>query len=100
MSVNGTWADAIVVQATSDALNCVIDITESALNFNATTIIHPAIQRAKYTKIHIGHIDEFHYVSTTTCSENNSKTSEDTTNTSKVKLEQAQKLESAVKQIL
>ena len=99
MSVNGTWAGAIAVQATSDALNCVIDITESALNFNATTIIHPAIQRAKYTKIHIGHNDELHYVSTTTCSENNSKTSEDTTNTSKVKLEQAQKLESPEKQI-
>ena len=99
MSINGTLADAIVVQAASDALNCVIDITESALNFNATTIIHPVIQGAKYTKIYIGHIDELHYVSTTTCSANKSKTSQDTTNTSKVKLEQAQKLESQEKQI-
>jgi hypothetical protein len=66
--MNGTWADTIVVQAVSDALNCIIDITESALNFNATTIIHPVIHGAKYTKIHIGHVNELHYVSTTMCS--------------------------------
>ena len=89
MSMNGTWADAIVVQTVSDALNCLIYITESALSFNATIIIHPVIQGAKYTKIHIGQIDELHYVSTTICSANKSKTSEDTTTTSKVKLEQA-----------
>ena len=99
MSMNGTWADAIVVQAVADALNCVIDITETALNFNATTIIHPVIHGAKYTKIHIRHIDELRYVSTTMCSANKSKTSQDTNSTSKVKLEQAQKLESLEKQI-
>ena len=98
MSMNGTWADAIVVQAVSDALNCIIDITESALNFNATTIIHPVIHGAKYTKIHIGHIDELHYVSTTMCSANKPKTRQDTS-TNKVKVEQAQKLESRKEQI-
>jgi hypothetical protein len=98
MSMNGTWADAIVVQAVSDALNCIIDITESALNFNAMTIIHPVIHGAKYTKVHIGHIDELHYVSTTMCSANKPKTRQDTS-TNKVKVEQAQKLESPKEQI-
>ena len=80
-----------IVQAVSESQSCVIDITESALNFNATTIIHPVIQEAQY-KIRIGHIDELHYVCTM-CSGKESKTSEDTTSTSKVKLEQAQKFE-------
>ena len=98
MSMDGTWADAIVVQAVSDALSCVIDITESALNFNATTIIHPVIQGENHTKIHIGHIDEFHYVSTTMCSAKKPKSNQDTTSTSKVRIEKAQNLESLKKQ--
>ena len=38
--------DALMVQAVSDALNCVIDITESAVNFNETTK-KTCIQRVK-----------------------------------------------------
>lgn len=41
MSRQGSWCDALIVQAVADALNCVIDITESAVNFNETTIVNP-----------------------------------------------------------
>ena len=32
MSAPGTWCDAIIVQAVANSMNCIIDITESALN--------------------------------------------------------------------
>ncbi len=60
----GTWCDALMVQAVADALNCVIDITESAVNFSETTIVQPTYDIEKPHTIYIGHLDEFHYVST------------------------------------
>ena len=66
MSAQGTWCDAIIVQAVANSLNCIIDITESALNFNETTIIYPACYKEKPKTIYMGHLDEFHYVSTIT----------------------------------
>lgn len=64
MSLCGTWCDAIIVQAVANALSCVIDITESAVNFSLTTIVQPTHHIEKPVTIHIGHLDEFHYVST------------------------------------
>ena len=66
MSAQGTWCDAIIVQAVANSLNCIIDITESALNFNETTIVYPACYKEKPKRIYIGHLSEFHYVSTIT----------------------------------
>ena len=65
MSAQGTWCDAIMVQAVANGLNCIIDITESAVNFNETTIVHPTYHPENPETIHIGHMDEFYYVSTT-----------------------------------
>ena len=64
MSRQGSWCDALMVQAVADALNCVIDITESAVNFNETTIVNPTGSKKPPDIIHIGHLGEFHYVST------------------------------------
>ena len=64
MSRQGTWCDNLVIQAVSNALNCVIHITERAANFAETTIIHPANTVGKTRTIYLGHIDEIHYVST------------------------------------
>jgi hypothetical protein len=64
MSHQGTWCDALMVQAVAVALNCIIDITESAVNFSETTIVHPTNSIQNPNTIYIGHLGEFHYVST------------------------------------
>ena len=64
MSPQGSWCVALMVQAVADVLNCVIDITESAVNFNETTTIVNPTDRKKNSDIHVGHLGEFHYVST------------------------------------
>ena len=64
MSPQVSWCVALMVQAVADALNCVIDITESAVNFNETTTIVNPTDSKKTADIHIGHLGEFHYVST------------------------------------
>ena len=53
-----------MVQAVADVLNCVIDITESAINFSETTIVHATNSIKTPDIIHIGHLGEFDYVST------------------------------------
>jgi hypothetical protein len=53
MSAQGTWCDALMVQAVANGLNCIIDITESAVNFNETTIVHPTYHPENPETIHI-----------------------------------------------
>ena len=60
MSQQGTWCDAIIVQAVSDALNLTIHITESNEGWAPITIISPVNADHDSTVIHIGHIDEVH----------------------------------------
>ena len=64
MSRQGTWCDNLVIQAVSNAPNCIIHITESAAYFAQTTIKHPINIVGKARTIYLGHIDEAHYVST------------------------------------
>ena len=66
MSTPGVWCDNIIIQAVSNAYNCEIIIHESAKNFQELTAIHPQICSSQEmpSQIHIGHIDEVHYVST------------------------------------
>ena len=64
MSMQGTWCDGLIVQAVSDALNCKIQIIESADGFADRTVIHPVNPKETPNTIFIGHLDEFHYVST------------------------------------
>ena len=64
MSHQGTWADAIVIQAVADALNLTIHIIESNTGFALVTSISPVNSETDTTVINIGHLGETHYVST------------------------------------
>ena len=63
MSMQSTWADGII-QAVADNLNLKIHITESLPNFAEFTVVEAATPRQQLSTIYIGHLDEFHYLST------------------------------------
>lgn len=62
MGMEGTWSDALIIQGVAEAYNLKIYIIETHENFNPVTIIEP--QQEESRTITIGHLDEFHYVST------------------------------------
>ena len=65
MCIQGTWADALIVQAVADALNVSIQMVESIPGFSPITTVNPVHERNSFSTITIVHIDECHYVSTT-----------------------------------
>ena len=65
MCIQGTWADALIIQAVADALNVTIQIVEFNQGFAPLTTVYPVQERNVSSTITIGHIDECHYVSTT-----------------------------------
>ena len=64
MSNQGTWADAIIIQAVANCLNLSIHIIESNPAFSPVTIVEPMNMTDVTLRIYIGHVDEIHYVST------------------------------------
>lgn len=64
MSKEGTWADGIIIQAVANCLNLTINIAESLENFSPLTVINPVNTPRNSTQVFIGHIGEYHYVST------------------------------------
>ena len=64
MSTPGTWCDNIVIQAVSNAHNCVIHITESDINKREGKIITLVVNEGQLRTIFIGYINGLHYVST------------------------------------
>ena len=73
MCIQGTWADALIIQAVADALNVTIQIVESNQGqFAPLTTVYPVQERNSSSTITIGHIDECHYVSTTALQSNTS----------------------------
>ena len=65
MSCQGTWADAIIIQAVANCLNLSIHFAESNETFNPVTIVQPMNVTSECTKIYIfAHIGETHYMST------------------------------------
>ncbi|CAH3155355.1 unnamed protein product, partial [Pocillopora meandrina] len=64
MSCQGTWADAIIIQAVANCLNLSIHIAESFETFAPVTVVQAVNVTGEYTNIYIGHISETHYVST------------------------------------
>ena len=64
MSTPGTWCDNLVIQAVADILNLKIHIIESDENFALFNIIEPLAPQHQPTVVHIGHLGEYHYVST------------------------------------
>ena len=45
MSSQGTWADALIIQAVADALNVTIQIVESHQGFVPLTTVYPVQER-------------------------------------------------------
>ena len=72
MCIQGTWADALIIQAVADALNVTVQIVESNQGFAPLTTVYPVQERNTSSTITIGHIDECHYVSTTALQSNGS----------------------------
>lgn len=65
MSLQGTWADHIAIQAVALALNLRIHIIETAQNFNEITIVEGIYgDNRPLLDVYIGHLEELHYVST------------------------------------
>jgi len=62
MSCQGTWADAIIVQAVANCLNLSIHIAESNPTFSPVTVVEP-VNVTNALNIYIGHLDDFHCVS-------------------------------------
>ena len=67
MSLEGTWADHIIIQAVADALNLRIHIIESSDNFRDMSLVEAVNTTNDQRSIYIAHIGEIHYIST--CSE-------------------------------
>ena len=64
ISQQGTWCDNLIIQALADKLNIRIHITESNPLFAEISVIEPVHFTTDIQTIHLGHIDELHYVST------------------------------------
>ena len=64
MARQGTWADNIIIQAVANSLNITINIIESDANFSPVTVINPVNTDRQTTNIYIGHVQEYHYMST------------------------------------
>ena len=64
LSQQGTWDDAIVIQAVADALNLTTYIIECNTGFALVTNISAVSSETDTTVLTIGYLDEVHYVST------------------------------------
>ena len=63
--MQGTWCNALFVQAVADCQNAAIHITESHENLAGKILIEPHyLAQHPSTTIYLGHLDELHYVST------------------------------------
>ena len=73
MCIQGTWPDAIIIQAVADALKSLkvtIQIVESNQGFAPLITVYLVQERNISSTVIIGHIDECHYVSTTALQSN------------------------------
>ena len=70
MCIQGTWVDAVIIQAVADALKVTIQIVESNQGFAPLTTVYLVQERNTSSTIIKGHIDECHHVSTTALQSN------------------------------
>ena len=80
MSLQGTWANHIVILVVAEAMNLKIHIIESDSNFREVTLVEPANTAANIRSIYIGHIGQMHYVSTCSHQESSNNTKETVAN--------------------
>ena len=87
----GTWGDAIIIQAVADQLQLKLIIAETHERFQAYNVVQPVLSTQQLTNVYLGHIDEYHYVSTLPGSflsgfSNNEVNSEQTLDTGKINI--------------
>ena len=58
MSSQGTWADAIIIQAVANCMSLSIHIAESNETFAPVTVVQPVNVTTGSTNIYNGHIGE------------------------------------------
>ena len=64
MCMQGTWADALIIQAVADALKVTIQIVESNQGFAPLTTAYPVQERNTSSTFTIGHIDVYQLYTT------------------------------------
>ena len=64
MSRQGTWSDGLIIQAVADKLNLRIHIVESHQHFAEFNVVEATSPLQEPRVIYLGHVDEYHYVST------------------------------------
>ena len=67
MSMQGTWGDAIIIQAVADQFKLKLVIAETHEHFSEYSIVQAVSSTQQLTEVFLGHIDEYHYVSTLPC---------------------------------
>ena len=67
MSMQGTWGDAIIIQAEADQFKLKIVIVETHEHFSEYSIVLAVSSTQQLTEVFLGHTDEYHYVSTLPC---------------------------------
>ena len=70
MSMQGTWADNLIMQAVADQLKLRIVIVESNENFRDVNYVQAVSLIPRLTDVFLGHLGEYHYVSTVPISAN------------------------------
>ena len=94
MPDQGTWFDAIIIQAVANCLNLSIHITESNPAFSPVTVVEPINVTPDSLRNYIGHVDEIHYVSTSEMPRkySNSETNKDKKNQGTQNLEHVREM--------
>ena len=63
MSMQGTWCDALIVQAVAESQHVNIYIIESHENFAEVTLVEPNhLSQQPPATLYLGHVNEVHYV--------------------------------------
>ena len=83
--MQGTWADHVIIQAVTDAMNFIIYVIESVETFSDVTLVQTSDMIQNPRSVYLGHMGEMHYISTVSIlSQTNSKQANSDRNLPKV----------------
>ena len=61
--MQGTWADHVIIQAVTDAMNFIIYVIESVETFSDVTLVQTSDMIQNPRSVYLGHMGEMHYIS-------------------------------------
>ena len=72
MSMQGTWGDAVIIQAVADQFKLkIVEVADQFKlkneHFTEYSIVQAVLSTQQLTEVYLGYIDEYHYVSTLPC---------------------------------